>query len=56
MTDLVLEFTQIAEVLVQIIVDELHSPDYSKLVKPTNLGGVAGTPLHSPFCCCCCCC
>lgn len=41
-TDLILEFTQIAEVLVQIIVDELHSPDYDKLVKPTNLGGVAG--------------
>jgi hypothetical protein len=40
--DLVHQFTVIAEVLAQIIVDELPQPDAKKLIPPVNLGGVAG--------------
>jgi hypothetical protein len=40
--DLVHQFTAIAEVLAQIIVDELPRPDAKKLIPPVNLGGVAG--------------
>jgi hypothetical protein len=40
--DLVKEFTEIAEVIAQIIVDELHCPIAEKLIPPTQLGGMAG--------------
>ncbi|ELR22968.1 C2 domain containing protein [Acanthamoeba castellanii str. Neff] len=40
--DLVKEFTEIAEVIAQIIVDELHCPVAEKLIPPTQLGGMAG--------------
>lgn len=40
--DLVKEFTEIAEVIAQIIVDELHCPAAEKLIPPTQLGGMAG--------------
>lgn len=41
-TELVMDFTYIAETLAQIIVDELHAPDYCKSIPPAKLGGVAG--------------
>lgn len=37
------QFTTIAEVLAQIIVDDLPCPEEEKLIQPVHLGGVAGT-------------
>jgi len=36
------EFTQVAETVAQVIVDELDLPDEVKLVPPAKLGGIAG--------------
>ncbi len=47
--ELVREFTQIAEVLAQVIVDELHEPPQNKLIPPAQLGGMAGTEFYSPY-------
>lgn len=40
--DLVREFSEIAEIIAQVIVDELHCPKEKKLIPATKLGGVAG--------------
>ncbi len=40
--DLVKEFTQVAEVLAQVIIDDLHKPLEQKIIPPAKLGGIAG--------------
>jgi len=44
-----MEFTHIAEILAQIIVDELHVPDSAKAIAPAHLGGVAGACPSAPI-------
>jgi len=41
-TEMTREFTQVAETVAQVIVDELDLPDEVKLVPPAKLGGIAG--------------
>ncbi len=40
--DLVKEFTQVAEILAQVIIDDLYKPLEQKIIPPAKLGGVAG--------------